>query len=121
MREVERLIEILRTREREGEGSRFDRLRAEQELRDTNQVVTSAAVALAEARATVSGMLPRRFADHGCGHRDHAAAAGPFETLFTERRPLAQSFVPRAAWSTRNVRGDAARKHGFLPRTCSAA
>ena len=58
MREVERLIEILLTREREGEGSRFDRLRAEQELRDTNQVVTSAAVALAEARATVSGMLP---------------------------------------------------------------
>ncbi len=59
MREVERLIEILRTREREGEGSRFDWLRAEQELRDTNQVVTSAAVALADARATVSGMLPR--------------------------------------------------------------
>jgi cobalt-zinc-cadmium efflux system outer membrane protein len=59
MREVERLIEILRTREREGEGSRFDRLRAEQELRDSNQVVTSAAVALAEARTTVSGMLPR--------------------------------------------------------------
>ena len=59
MREVERLIEILRIREREGEGSRFDRMRAEQELRDTNQVVTSAAVALAEARATVSGMLPR--------------------------------------------------------------
>ncbi len=59
MREVERLIEILRTREQEGEGSRFDRLRAEQELHDTNQVVTSAAVALAEARATVSGMLPR--------------------------------------------------------------
>ena len=58
MREVERLIDILRTREREGEGSRFDRLRAEQEFRDTHQVVTSAAVALAEARARVSGMLP---------------------------------------------------------------
>jgi cobalt-zinc-cadmium efflux system outer membrane protein len=43
MREVERLIEILRTREREGEGSRFDRLRAEQELHDTNQAATSAA------------------------------------------------------------------------------
>jgi cobalt-zinc-cadmium efflux system outer membrane protein len=55
---VEGLIEILRTREREGEGSRFDRLRAEQELRDTNQLVASAAVAMAEARATVSGMLP---------------------------------------------------------------
>ena len=59
VREVERLIEILRTREREGEGSRFDRLRAEQELRDTNQLVTSAAVALAEARAHCLGMLPR--------------------------------------------------------------
>src|SRR5687767_11208677 len=55
---VERLIEILRTREREGEGSRFDRLRAEQELRDTNQLVASAAAAMAEAHATVSGMLP---------------------------------------------------------------
>lgn len=59
VREVERLIEILRTREREGEGSRFDRLRAEQELRDTNQLATSAAVALTEARATLSSMLPR--------------------------------------------------------------
>ena len=58
-REVERLIDILRTREREGEGSRFDRLRAEQELRDTRQLATSAAVDVAEARATVAGMLPR--------------------------------------------------------------
>ena len=57
-REVERLIEILRIREREGEGSRFDRLRAEQELRDARQLVTSAAVSVAEARASLSGMLP---------------------------------------------------------------
>jgi cobalt-zinc-cadmium efflux system outer membrane protein len=58
VREVERLIEILRTREREGEGSRFDRLRAEQELHDGNQLVTSATVAFAEARALLIGMLP---------------------------------------------------------------
>lgn len=58
-REVERLIEILRTREREGEGSRFDRLRAEQELRDARQLVTSAAVSVVEARATLSALLPR--------------------------------------------------------------
>ena len=51
IREVERLIEILRTREREGEGSRFDRVRAEQELRDTRQALTDAIVAAAEARA----------------------------------------------------------------------
>ena len=58
-REVERLIGILRAREREGEGSRFDRLRAEQELRDTRQLASSAAVDVAEARATVAAMLPR--------------------------------------------------------------
>jgi outer membrane protein, heavy metal efflux system len=59
VREVERLIEILRTREREGEGSRFDRLRAEQELRDAHQLSTAATVALAESRATLTSMLPR--------------------------------------------------------------
>ena len=59
VREVERLIEILRTREREGEGSRFDRLRAEQELRDVRQLVTSASVSAVEARAALSGLLPR--------------------------------------------------------------
>ena len=57
--DVERLIEILRTREREGEGSRFDRLRAEQELRDARQLVTSASVALADANAALRAMLPR--------------------------------------------------------------
>jgi cobalt-zinc-cadmium efflux system outer membrane protein len=57
-RDVERLIEILRTREREGEGSRFDRVRAEQELRDTRQLATAAAVDVADARATVTAMLP---------------------------------------------------------------
>ena len=57
-REVERLVEILRIREREGEGSRFDRLRAEQELRDTRQLVTSASVSVVEARAALAGLLP---------------------------------------------------------------
>jgi cobalt-zinc-cadmium efflux system outer membrane protein len=57
--EMERLIEILRIREREGEGSRFDRLRAEQEAGETNQLVTSAVVALTQTRAALAGMLPR--------------------------------------------------------------
>jgi outer membrane protein, heavy metal efflux system len=84
MREVERLIEILRAREREGEGSRFDRLRAEQELRDTNQVVTSAAVALAEARATVSGMLPPGASlTTVAGTQIAPQPLVPIETLFT--------------------------------------
>ena len=84
VREVERLIEILRTREREGEGSRFDRLRAEQELRDTNQLVASAAVALAEARATVSGMLPTDASlSTVVGSQITQQPPVPIETLFT--------------------------------------
>jgi outer membrane protein, heavy metal efflux system len=81
---VERLVEILRTREREGEGSRFDRLRAEQELRDTSQLVTAAAVALTEARATVAGLLPRdvSLATVTSAPMSQQAPA-PAETLFT--------------------------------------
>ena len=62
VRDVERLIELLRTREREGEGSRFDRLRAEQELRDARQLATSAGIGILEARAALSAMLPRDIA-----------------------------------------------------------
>ena len=111
MREVERLIEILRTREREGEGSRFDRLRAEQELRDTNQIVTSAAVALAEARATVSGMLPRDALLTTVARSEIAQQPVALETLFAragstraELRALEQ-LGQRATFE-----GDAARK-----------
>ena len=111
MREVERLIEILRTREREGEGSRFDRLRAEQELRDTNQVVTSAAVALAEARATVSGMLPRDASLTTVAATAISQPPVPLETLLSratssraELRALEQ-LGQRATFE-----GDAARK-----------
>jgi cobalt-zinc-cadmium efflux system outer membrane protein len=59
IRDVERLIEILRIREREGDGSRFDRLRAEQELREARQLGVMAGVAILEARAALSAMLPR--------------------------------------------------------------
>lgn len=58
VRDVERLIEILRTREREGEGSRFDRLRAEEELREARLVVTAAGIEIAAARAVLRSLLP---------------------------------------------------------------
>ena len=111
MREVERLIEILRAREREGEGSRFDRLRAEQELRDTNQVVTSSAVALAEARTTISGMLPPDALLTTVTATEITESPVPLESLFTratssraELRALEQ-LGQRATFE-----GDAARK-----------
>lgn len=83
-RDVERLIEILRTREREGEGSRFDRLRAEQELRETRQLLTSAAVAISEARAALSAMLPRDITvTRIAGALPTQQAIAPVDTLIT--------------------------------------
>jgi hypothetical protein len=55
---VERLVEVLRVREREGEGSRFDRLRAEQELAELTQMGVAAAIDLSDARGLVGAMLP---------------------------------------------------------------
>ena len=55
---VEGLISVLSTREREGEGSKFDRLRAQQELVDAQQVMIAATVVHAEARSAVGAMLP---------------------------------------------------------------
>jgi outer membrane protein TolC len=111
-RDVERLIEILCTREREGEGSRFDRLRAEQELRDARQLVTSAAVAAAEARAQVSAMLPRDTAvERVIGTADEQRPAPAPDALVpralstrAELRALARS-AERAA-----LESDAARR-----------
>ena len=123
MREVERLIEILRTREREGEGSRFDWLRAEQELRDTNQAMTSAAVALAEARATVSGMPPRDASlTTVAGTQITQQPLVPSRRCSPERRPLAQSFVPSSSSvNARRSKPTRLDEHGSLPRICSAA
>ena len=58
---VERLVDVLRTREREGEGSRFDRLRGEQEVAELKQASVAAAVELADARGRVLAMLPPGF------------------------------------------------------------
>ena len=56
VREVERIIGVLRIREKEGEGSRFDRLRAEQELADVTQIALEAAVSMAEVRAAIAAV-----------------------------------------------------------------
>jgi cobalt-zinc-cadmium efflux system outer membrane protein len=73
-RDVERLAGILRTREREGEGSRFDRIRAEHELRESRLAAMEATVGLAAARATVAAMMPPGLT---VGRITSAAAARP--------------------------------------------
>ena len=58
VREVEQLIAILRRRENEGEGSRYDRLRAERELSEIRVEVTAARSLVAAASARLAGYLP---------------------------------------------------------------
>ena len=58
IREVERIVGLLRIREREGEGSRFDRLRAEQELADARQISLEAAASAEEVRAAIAAVIP---------------------------------------------------------------
>lgn len=55
---VAQLVDVLRVREREGEGSRFDRLRVEQELAELRQVAVAADVGLLDARGAVRALLP---------------------------------------------------------------
>lgn len=83
---VERLTGILRVREQEGEGSRFDRLRAEQELAELRQAAVTADVELSDTRAALSAILPEGFTV--------ASVAGPvFETRPT---PGVEALVTRA-------------------------
>jgi outer membrane protein TolC len=55
---VARLVEVLRVREREGEGSRFDRLRVEQELAELQQVAVSSSIDVSDSRGAVLALLP---------------------------------------------------------------
>ena len=56
--EVERLAVILRQREQEGEGSRYDRLRAEREIAELRTDVIAANALIASARGRIGGFLP---------------------------------------------------------------
>lgn len=58
VKSVAQLGSVLATREQEGEGSRFDRVRAQQELIDARQLVVAAQVDVADARSAIAAMLP---------------------------------------------------------------
>jgi cobalt-zinc-cadmium efflux system outer membrane protein len=85
--DVQGIVEVLRIREREGEGSRFDRLRAEQEVRDARQSVTATAIAVASARASVSALLPSgTVLGQIRGSQDLLRTAPPQEILMARAR-----------------------------------
>lgn len=55
--QLKEIVRILQEREREGEGSKFDRLRAERELADAEANLGSAQVILAQARARLASFF----------------------------------------------------------------
>ncbi len=55
--ELQEVVRIMREREREGEGSAFDRMRAERELADTQVELISAEALLAQARARLASFF----------------------------------------------------------------
>ncbi|MEO5818910.1 MAG: TolC family protein [Vicinamibacteraceae bacterium] len=84
---VEGLLAVLRVREQEGEGSRFDRLRAELELADIRRGDGDARATLSTARAELVAMLPA-----------HAALPVPDSAVYMERPiPDAAALTARAA------------------------
>src|SRR5262249_52737253 len=56
--EIARLISVLRQREQEGEGSRYDRLRAEREAAELRIDITAARALAAAEGARITGYLP---------------------------------------------------------------
>ncbi len=58
LRDLEGVIRILRTRESEGEGSKYDRLRAEREMAEYRSQLALAQTDIAQARSVLQGFLP---------------------------------------------------------------
>jgi outer membrane protein TolC len=76
--ELERLAELLRTQEREGEGSRFDVLRAEQEIVERSTDLASARVEIARQQIRLASYLvPGTAPGELCAAGDLSTSAEP--------------------------------------------
>lgn len=76
LKELEKLLDILRTREQEGEGSRYDRMRGQRALADIDADLAIASASRAEARGRLAALL-------GTPAADALSAAGHLEPVTT--------------------------------------
>ena len=79
--EFKQLVRILREREKEGEGSKFDRLRAEREVVERETEASDTEALIAEYRAGLARFLGERFNPEGLIVRDTLAPAYPLPDL----------------------------------------
>ena len=103
VREVERIVTLLRIREKEGEGSRFDRVRAEQELADARQMSLDAAASAAETRASIAAVMT-----------DGARIARVAGTLYVDRAiPVVDTLIAQAVTTRGEMRALTAASERF--------
>lgn len=101
LEDIDETIRVLRAREREGEGSRFDRLRGEREGEELRATLASEAIARARAQSRLAGLIGMR------GSAEALVALPPRD----ERRPLpaVEEAVDRALASRGDLRAGSAR------------
>ncbi|MCL5288051.1 MAG: TolC family protein [Acidobacteria bacterium] len=102
--DLDGILSILRDREHEGEGSKFDQLRAERELADARANHASAQVLLAQARSRLAAML--------APGTEPASLSAKGEVAGGAALPPVQDLVARAL----DKRGDFAARRNDLQR-----
>ena len=112
VRVAEETVRVLAAREREGEGSRFDRLRGERELEELRATLAEESIARARAQSRLAGLQ-----GIGGSVETLAAAPGPDtdHALPSVDRALEQALASRAdlrAGSSRLASVDAEREAG---------
>ena len=115
--EADRIAAMLRVREQEGESSRFDRLRAEQERAELRRIALDAEVDAGAARAALLALLPAGFAMSSLtgdlaepGPTAATPALDAAALLRRARGSRAELRALRAAAERAGVEGDLARR-----------
>jgi outer membrane protein TolC len=91
---IEGVLRLVRIREQEGEGSRFDRLRVEQDVAESRQAAAAADIDVSDLRSALAAMLPAGWTS--------TAVAGP---LYVDREaPAIDALRVRAATGRAELR-----------------
>ena len=81
---LEDIAKILRVREKEGEGSRYDRLRADREMVQLHADLRSAEAQVAQLRAQVNAFLPTPLVGRAAGKLEDATAKLDADAVATQ-------------------------------------
>ncbi len=107
--ELQELVRILREREKAGEGSKFDRLRAEREIVEQETESADAEARIAESRARLAGFLGERVNPENL---TATGTLGPEYALPNLQDALAEGLVARSDYKVEKERLEQLRLEG---------